>query len=153
MQTQQPKHVLRGHLGIVYALDWFDNNTLVTASSDHTAIVWFLDADQHQFRVLPHPSYLYAIKCMDLSGDGGMYVVTGGRDAILRIWHVAMNKTDATAYTLVQELEDGHRSYITAIVSTDNSDKLYSADMSGVIAEWTVAKKRTRNHKCLELKR
>lgn len=35
-------HKLTGHLNIVYDLDWLNEQTLITVSSDRTAIVWTL---------------------------------------------------------------------------------------------------------------
>lgn len=57
MQTFQTRYILRGHLGIVYALDWFNEQTVLSVSSDHTAIVWFLEEKEYLFKVafyIPH---------------------------------------------------------------------------------------------------
>lgn len=64
-----------------------------------------------------------------------VFVVTGGRDNIFRIWRIAfdMERTD-----LVQELA-GHKNYITAIVYAKKSKNLYSSDWDGNIIEWTRA--------------
>lgn len=154
VQTLRPVVVLRGHLGIVYALNWFNSNTLATVSSDHTAIVWCIDSGHYQFKVLPHPSYLYAVKCLDLTNNGdNVFVVTGGRDAILRIWHVFGDWNDVTAIELMQELSGSHQNYITAIVAPVKGDqfhKFYSSDMSGIIIEWASTKIDSKNRKCFE---
>lgn len=36
-------HTLIGHISIVYDIDWLDDRTLASVSSDRTAIVWKLD--------------------------------------------------------------------------------------------------------------
>lgn len=51
MQTFQTRFILRGHLGIIYALDWSNEQTIVSVSSDHTTIVWFLENEQYLFKV------------------------------------------------------------------------------------------------------
>lgn len=45
------KEILRGHLNIVYDMDWYNDCTLVSVSSDHTAIVWFIENDHYSFKV------------------------------------------------------------------------------------------------------
>lgn len=44
-------HVLIGHLNIVYDLDWLNEDTLVSVSSDRTAIVWFLAECNYTMKV------------------------------------------------------------------------------------------------------
>lgn len=36
-------HTLIGHISIVYDIDWLDDRTLVSVSSDRTAIIWKLE--------------------------------------------------------------------------------------------------------------
>lgn len=157
MDKLRPITVLRGHLGIIYALDWFDNRTVVSVSSDHTAIVWYLNMDDestYEFKVLPHPSYLYAVKCLQIPNENEMYVVTGGRDGVLRIWHVYEQQQEEPAYRLMQELDNGHQSYITSIVTNKKNSLIYSADANGCVVEWTMRKNRNQKYAdCFELKR
>lgn len=44
-------HILVGHLFIVYDIDWLNDETLVTASSDRTAIIWFLTEKGFEMKV------------------------------------------------------------------------------------------------------
>lgn len=42
---------LRGHLSIIYDIDWFNEHTLVSVSSDRTAIVWSINHDEYTMTV------------------------------------------------------------------------------------------------------
>lgn len=44
-------HVLVGHLFIVYDIDWLNDETLATASSDRTVIIWFLMENGFEMKV------------------------------------------------------------------------------------------------------
>lgn len=50
-------HTLSGHLSIVYELDWLNETTLASVSSDRTAIIWFL-AENH-FRMKVRQRWLF----------------------------------------------------------------------------------------------
>lgn len=95
-------------------------------------------------QILPHPTYLYAVKCLRLTGVSGVYIATGGRDAFLRIWRVFGDNNDTSAYELAQE-HSGHQNYITAIVSKEVDESLYSSDYSGVIIQWTIDKSESKD--------
>lgn len=85
-------------------------------------------------QVLPHSSFVYAVKWLSKSLDS-IYVATGGRDCILRIWKI--DDTDANSdIELCDELIQ-HDNYISCLEATRKSSKLYSADWSGVLLEWT----------------
>lgn len=43
--------ILRGHFGVIYDLDWFDERTLVSVSSDRTAIIWLIENDMYTMTV------------------------------------------------------------------------------------------------------
>ena len=126
---------LRGHLNVVYDMDWFDEQTLVSVSSDRTGIVWFLTPDAYTMRILPHPSFLYAVKCLQISSRH-VWVATGGRDSILRFWKVHRGDDSKRLYELNAEL-DSHQNYITAITCTRKFNRIYSSDWDGVIVEWS----------------
>lgn len=48
VKNMQIIHTLIGHLSIIYGIDWLDEQTLVSVSSDRTAIIWKL-ADNNSF--------------------------------------------------------------------------------------------------------
>lgn len=127
---------LRGHTNFVYSLNWIEASTtetiMVSASSDRTAIIWMLNHNPCKLYILPHPCFLYTVKVMDFSAKE-MFVVTGGRDKIIRIWCITF---DIERTDLIQELE-AHKNYITAIVCAKKTKNLYSSDWDGYIIEWT----------------
>lgn len=59
---------LNGHRGIVYDLDWFDDMTLVSVSSDCSAIVWFLQKKIYSMTV--SQSFTCTIPYFNLSLSG-----------------------------------------------------------------------------------
>lgn len=63
-----------------------------------------------------------------------IYVITGGRDYVLRLWKMHY-KHDEHEYDLSQELKN-HQNYITALKSTKNCIRLFSSDWDGNILEW-----------------
>lgn len=44
-------HVLVGHFSIVYDIDWLSEDTLISVSSDRTAIIWYLTENSFKIRV------------------------------------------------------------------------------------------------------
>lgn len=69
---------LDGHSGPVYELDWFDHRTLLSASGDGTARVWYLGYGRRR-DVLEHPTFVYCAKFHPNSSD---IVVTGSYDHV-----------------------------------------------------------------------
>lgn len=147
-------HSLVGHLFIVYDITWLNDDTLVTASSDRTAIIWFLTEKSFKmkvrnsyvwvkyflhvianydgiFQVLPHPSFIYAAKWLRKSTDF-TYLATGGRDCVLRIWKISTD--EAADIELCDELIQ-HDNYITSI-ATNRKSVIYTADWNGCLFEW-----------------
>lgn len=67
----------------------------------------------------------------------GAYIVTGGRDCVLRIWKVSTeNDTDIE---LCDELIQ-HENYITSLAASRRATKIYSADWNGVLLQWSQKK-------------
>lgn len=65
------------------------------------------------------------------------YIVTGGRDCVLRIWKIS---TDIDAdIELCEELIQ-HENYITSLATSRKSTKIYSADWNGVLLQWSLKK-------------
>lgn len=155
----QVTHNLVGHLGIVYDLDWLSDSVLVSVSTDRTAIVWYLTQRSFKMKVcatlryfvnlcsillpvnnshkvLPHPSFVYACKWLSKSIDDA-YIVTGGRDCVLRIWKISTEIDDDIE--LCDELIQ-HENYITSLAASKKSTKIYSADWNGVLLQWSLKK-------------
>lgn len=54
VNSLQVSHVLVGHFSIVYDIDWLSEDTLISVSSDRTAIIWFLTKNSFKIRVIYH---------------------------------------------------------------------------------------------------
>lgn len=118
---------------------------LLSVSADRTAIIWCLTTTtacpagstgrRYETIIFPHPCFLYAGLFVDGALRDDVLIATGGRDGILRIW--SWNRTVGTLGDLLQELPDGHTDRITAVVISRLSSRLYTADWSGRICEWT----------------
>lgn len=171
--------ILRGHINIIYSLDWSDEQTLVSASSDRTAIVWFLSETTYSMKVskycidnsvekkektlcfsyflqiLPHPSFVYKVKVLSFHNVANiLYIATGGRDHLLRIWKIDRDLRDEqnSEFELCDELE-GHQNYITTMTSSKKSTKLFTADWNGDIIEWVRHRNISKNTILFQLSR
>lgn len=85
---------------------------------------------------------MYAVRCLNFrapASDEYLFIATGGRDCVLRIWRVLRSKlpddSERAAVDLCDEFDD-HGNYITALAVTKRATKLYSADWNGEIFEW-----------------
>lgn len=123
---------LDGHSDIVYDLDWIKieifPQTLVSASADRSVIVWTIQQDfQYTAQVLPHFSFVYCAKFWIFKDQ--KYVVTAGRDSIIRIWDIALKLPKKT-----QELtrNDG---FITCL-AVSKVGNIYSGHNNGCVLEW-----------------
>lgn len=120
-----------GHLKIVYDLCWSrDDQRLLSASSDGTVREWnverLLGTAQ---KVLPHPSFVY---CAQYHPAAQNLVVTGGFDALLRVWRVDVDDVNGQ---LLQEF-DGHGGFVNTVCFDPEGNKMFSADNAGVIIVW-----------------
>lgn len=97
-----------------------------------------------EIQVLPHPSFVYAVKWLSKSLHSA-FVATGGRDCLLRIWKIATDDTD-TDIELCDELIQ-HDNYISCLEATRKSSKLYSADWNGELLEWS--RKKSSKERCV----
>jgi hypothetical protein len=125
---------LSEHTDLIHDIDWSKDKTsttMLSSSSDYTAIVWKLEGTKYTYNILPHPCFIYASKFL----DGQSLIATGGRDSIIRIWKV---KKSLEGFELHQELspsEDTKDIYITAI-ATKSLEYFYSSNSAGQIFEW-----------------
>lgn len=51
MGNLQVRHILTGHLSIIYDLDWLNQEAIASVSSDRTAIIWFLTEKSFHMKV------------------------------------------------------------------------------------------------------
>ncbi|XP_078068694.1 jouberin [Mustelus asterias] len=121
-----------GHFNIVYSLCWSnDDKTLLSASSDGTVRVWNTENYQNPAeKILPHPSFIYTAKYHPFVQ---YLVVTGGYDAIIRVWDINVNEGNGQ---LLQEF-DGHRSFINVLCFDTEGLRMFSGDNSGLIIIWS----------------
>lgn len=139
-------HILRGHSGLIHDLEWFDRYIL-TASADHSVILWSIDDRLGTLlKIMPHSSYVYCSKVIEGS-DKCLYVVTGGRDGVIRIWRCSERKQSAE---LLQEIEE-HKDYVTTMTSSLKTGTILSADAKGLIIEWKFDKRRLKRDRLLEI--
>ncbi|XP_070506913.1 jouberin-like isoform X2 [Chironomus tepperi] len=130
------------HSDIIHDMDWKkqrSNNQqyLVTASADFTAIVWKLLEDSYTYSILPHPAFVYASKFLKSDDPDMISVVTACRDNIIRIWR---NRQGMETFELCQEVKHPKTSPYTFITSvkTRSADAFYSSSSMGDIIEWTL---------------
>ncbi|CAG0881695.1 unnamed protein product [Darwinula stevensoni] len=117
------------HSGIIYSLHWsMDDNLLLSASSDATALIAFINSDS--FMILPHPSFLYTAVFHPCHPS---IAVTGCFDHVMRIWSLPL-KPDRIPL-LMLEL-DGHLGYVTSLCFHTDGSLLYSADSKGAVGIW-----------------
>lgn len=131
---------LVGHSGLIYSLDWNEQDTLLlSASSDATVRIW----DFHQgnnLTILPHPSYVYTATFDPLpSSNEFMLVATGCYDGMLRIWSVSTE--DFSSFNLLREL-DGHGGSLNYVLW--NSERIFSGDSVGVIKIWLTKRRKKK---------
>lgn len=81
---------------------------------------------------MPHPSFVYTVKWLNRSSKYA-YLVTGGRDCVLRIWKQYFDRENDIE--LCDEIIQ-HENYITSMVASRKGTTFYTADWSGVLLEW-----------------
>lgn len=132
--------VMSEHTDLIHGIDWSKDKSncpqsMLTCSSDYTAIVWKLEATKYTYHILPHPCFIYASKFLQSESEGKILIATGGRDSVVRVWK---NKKSKEGFELHQELalDDVSKDvYITAI-ATKSSEYFYSSNSAGQIFEW-----------------
>ena len=136
---------LREHTDLIHDIDWLKKpqstnelfpKTLLTSSSDHTVIVWKFEKNDYTYSILPHPNFIYASKFLYNDDLDRLYVVTGGRDSVLRIWRSRKKKESfELSQELGEEIEGFKGHYITGITAANN-EYFYSSNSIGNLIEW-----------------
>lgn len=128
------------HSNLIHDIDWLRvkfGSWMLTASSDYTAIVWRLEESSYTYKILPHPSFVYAAKFLqDETTMSVLKVVTAGRDNIVRVWQTKKNCNEN--FELIQELNQPNLStncFITSI-ATKNFESFFTGNSTGEIIEW-----------------
>lgn len=128
------------HSCLIHDIDWLRSkfaSLMLTASSDYTAIVWRLEESSYTYKLLPHPSFVYAAKFLhDESTASSLKVVTAGRDNTVRIWQT--KKSGSENFELIQELVHPNSlndSFVTSI-ATRSCEVFFTGNSLGSIVEW-----------------
>jgi jouberin len=89
---------LLGHQQLIHDLNWGQNSEsgstkyLISASSDCTAMVWFINRKEktHKSVILPHPAFVYSGLILAIN-QRHLVVATGGRDQKVGLKTVSSN--------------------------------------------------------------
>lgn len=117
IKTGELKHVLKGHEGGVWALQYV-GDTLVTGSTDRTIRVWDMKTGRCLHILRGHAS---TVRCLTIvqpvkNADGVMepkepMIVSGSRDTTLRVWRLPRvnnaERSEGTGQQLSQEAAQG----------------------------------------------
>ncbi|KAI8362744.1 WD40-repeat-containing domain protein [Choanephora cucurbitarum] len=104
IRTGQLKHVLKGHDGGVWALEYV-GNTLVTGSIDRTVRIWDIERGVCRFVLRGHSSTVRCLKIVMpaeiVHPDGSVtiepsepIIVSGSRDTSIRVWRLPDLETE-----------------------------------------------------------
>ncbi|GAN06760.1 conserved hypothetical protein [Mucor ambiguus] len=143
--TGKKRMTLEGHEGGVWALQYV-GNTLVTGSTDRRVRVWDMETGQCTHIFTGHTS---TIRCLlitrPISTDDQPMIITGSRDATLRVWrlpdpkdtrgHFHGNNGDAANPYFVHALV-GHRQSVRAIASHGHT--LVSGSYDNTVRVWNI---------------
>lgn len=140
---------LAGHRGTVYEIDWLDDFTLASASSDCSAIVWFIHRKTYSMIRIPHLSFVYAVKFLNVRHSADcLLLASGSRDRTLRIWRIS--REESGEMRICDEHRD-HGNFITSLAATKKAMRVYSADYSGEVLEYV--RRRDADEYCYRLGR
>lgn len=133
--------IYKGHSGPVFKVSWSpQGHYFLSGGWDKTARIWMQDHASAQRLLVGHDTSISAITWH----PNGMYVFSASdeTDKSIRMWSVVTGQC-GRVFT-------GHTEYISAIECAPNGKILASADTSGSIFFWDIAKgtliKRSRGH-------
>lgn len=125
-----------GHHDLIYDLCWSADETyLLSASSDGTAKVWYLNAKKNQEPLtLQHTSFVYAAQFRPHSVPP--IVATGAYDGIVRVWVLEdMRARDSKDLEVIELV--GHTQTVNALAFDPSGTKFFSGDGNGIVKVWT----------------
>ena len=116
------------HVDLIYELAFsYNDEKLLSVSSDGTAKVWPGDGTPQPIATLSTSNYLYTGKFHPLNDN---IVATAGYDGIIRIWDVPSEKI---MYTLSE-----HKTHINSLVISPNGKQMFAGDANGCISVWDI---------------
>jgi len=125
--TRRRGYKLFGHRDAVLSIEFSkDGRQLVSASADHTVIVW----DSKEFTHMHHfKGHTDIVKQAVFSPDGSM-VASASLDQTVRLWST---KNGQLLHTLNQ-----HKSPVIAVSFSNDKNYLASADINGTVMIWRI---------------
>uniref|UniRef100_A0A1B6BYW3 Uncharacterized protein n=2 Tax=Clastoptera arizonana TaxID=38151 RepID=A0A1B6BYW3_9HEMI len=93
-ERNSSKVVAQTHLNVIFDLAWSPSSyQLVTASGDHTAVLWDVRDDELKYLYRFH-GHSRSIKTISFKPEDKHIFATGGRDGLVIIWDTRLAKPD-----------------------------------------------------------
>ncbi|CAG8641515.1 1622_t:CDS:2 [Ambispora leptoticha] len=121
--TGECLQIFEDHLTSVYFLRLFDE-VMWSASADKTVKRWDLDTGKVD-TTFPHPDF---VKCLAVLGP---YLITGGRDEVIRVFDIGTGKT-------IKEIE-GHFDEVSCMAI--RGTMVYTGSLDCTVRRWSVTAK------------
>ncbi|KAK6928102.1 NLE protein [Dillenia turbinata] len=119
---------LVGHSQTVTSVVWPQNETIYSASWDHSVRRWDVESGQDTFNMFCGK----ALNCLDVGGEGSALIAAGGSDPILRVWDPRKPGSLAPVFQF-----SSHTSWISACKWHSKSwFHLLSASYDGKLMLW-----------------
>ncbi|TKW35674.1 hypothetical protein SEVIR_2G390300v4 [Setaria viridis] len=119
---------LLGHTQCVTAVTWPDQQTIYSASWDHSVRQWDVQAVKETWNMFSEK----ALNCLDCGGEGSSLIAAGGSDPILRVWDPRKPGSLAPVFQF-----SSHSSWITACKWHPSSwFHLVSSSFDGKVMLW-----------------
>ncbi|TVU19850.1 hypothetical protein EJB05_36025 [Eragrostis curvula] len=119
---------LLGHTQCVTAVAWPDQQTIYSASWDHSIRQWDVQTVKETWNMVCGK----ALNCLDCGGEGSSLIAAGGSDPVLRVWDPRKPGTLAPVFQF-----SSHSSWITACKWHPSSwFHLVSSSFDGKVMLW-----------------
>ncbi|OEL34721.1 Ribosome biogenesis protein WDR12-like protein [Dichanthelium oligosanthes] len=119
---------LLGHTQCVTAVTWPEQQTIYSASWDHSVRQWDVQTVKETWNMFCGK----ALNCLDCGGEGSSLIAAGGSDPILRVWDPRKPGTLAPVFQF-----SSHSSWITACKWHPSSwFHLVSSSFDGKVMLW-----------------
>ena len=121
----------QAHVPSVFAVQWLDQNTLISGGRDAHMKVWQLGENVKELRDLA--AHWYTVNQIQVRPQGDL-LATASRDKTIRIWEL-------TDFQLVGTLDagryNGHLNSVNDIRWASSGQELYSASDDRTICKWS----------------